>query len=173
MSINLDLLDIRAFLAVFDLASFGEAAELLNLSQPALSRRIQALEIRLGTALFERSTRHVTPTPSGRKLEPIARRVLDEFDYSILTVSDIGTRQSGHISIASIPSVAVRFLPAVMQKFNVHYPLIRLRIQDLPPEAGLESVKNGEVEFGINVIGSVESGLIFTPLLDDPYVLAC
>ena len=43
MSINFELLDLRAFLSVYDLGSFHQAAELLNLSQPALSRRIQGL----------------------------------------------------------------------------------------------------------------------------------
>lgn len=52
-----------------ELGSFNRAAELLNLSQPALSRRIQKLEDTLGVALFERSTRHVALTMAARFLE--------------------------------------------------------------------------------------------------------
>ncbi|HEY2527688.1 MAG TPA: LysR family transcriptional regulator [Xanthobacteraceae bacterium] len=111
MSINFERLDLRAFLAVFDLGTFHKAAELLNLSQPALSRRIQGLEARLGTHLLEHSTRHVAPTAAGRKLEPIARRMLDEFDSSLVSLNGIGERQSGQITIASIPSVATFLLP--------------------------------------------------------------
>src|SRR5215470_14242013 len=107
MSINFELLDLRAFLAVFDHSSFNKAAELLNLSQPALTRRIQALEARLGTALLERSTRHVIPTLAGRTLEPMARRLLSELDTSVLSISDLGAQQRGQISIASIPSAVV------------------------------------------------------------------
>src|SRR5277367_5153320 len=140
MSINFDLLDLRAFLAVFDFGSFHKAADLLNLSQPALSRRVQALEARLGTPLLERSTRHVAPTAAGRKLEPIARRLLDELDSSMQSISNIGERQSGQITIASIPTAAVYFLPRVIQKFNALYPLVRLRILDRSPQEGLDSV---------------------------------
>jgi len=62
VSINFELLDLRAFLAVFDLGTFHKAAELLNLSQPALSRRIQGFEARLGIHLLERSMRHAAAT---------------------------------------------------------------------------------------------------------------
>src|SRR5262249_56202764 len=99
MSINFELLDLRAFLAVFDHSSFNKAAELLNLSQPALSRRIQALEARLGTALLERSTRQVAPTSAGRRLEPMARRLLDEFDTSLLSITPIADRPTRHLPI--------------------------------------------------------------------------
>jgi DNA-binding transcriptional LysR family regulator len=173
MSINFELLDLRAFLAVFDHASFHKAAELLNLSQPALSRRVQGLEARLGTALFERSTRQVATTAVGRRLEPMARRLLDEFDTSLLSISGIGERQSGQITIASIPTAVIYFLPRVIKHFNLRYPQIRLRVLDRSPEEALESVLNGEVEFGINMIGSTETDLRFTHLMDDPYVLVC
>jgi DNA-binding transcriptional LysR family regulator len=173
MSINFELLDLRAFLAVFDHASFHKAAELLNLSQPALSRRVQGLEARLGTPLLERSTRQVAPTAAGRRFEPMARRLLDELDASLLSISGIGERQSGQITIASIPTAVVYFLPRVIKHFNARYPLIRLRVFDRAPQEGLESVVHGEVEFGINMIGSTETEVRFTHLMDDPYVLVC
>lgn len=173
MSINLEMLDLRAFLAVYEFGSFKEAAQLLKLTQPALSRRIQALESRLGVALLERSTRHVVPTLAGRKLEPIARRLLDELDLSIFSISDMGAQQRGQISIASVPAVASSFLPEAIKAFNRRFPHIRLRILDMSPQDGLESVLRGEVEFGINMVGATETDLIFTPLMDDPYVLVC
>ena len=173
MSINFELLDLRAFLAVFDLGSFHKAAEMLNLSQPALSRRVQGLEARLGTSLLERSTRQVAPTAAGRRLEPIARRLLDEFDASLLSISGIGERQSGHITLASIPTAVIYFLPRVIKHFNKQYPLIRLRVLDRSPQEGLECVIQGEVEFGINMIGATETDIRFTHLMDDPYVLVC
>jgi DNA-binding transcriptional LysR family regulator len=173
MRINFSLSDLRAFLAVFDLGNFHKAAEFLNVSQPALSRRLKTLEMRLGTALFERSTRNVRPTSAGRQFEPITRRLLDELDTSILSISGIGERQSGQITIASIPSAAVHFLPRVIKHFNRKYPLIRLRVLDRSPQEALECVVRGEAEFGINMIGAMEADVKFTPIASDPYVLAC
>jgi DNA-binding transcriptional LysR family regulator len=173
MSINFELLDLRAYLALFDIGSFHEAAELLNLSQPALSRRLQRLEARLGTPLLERTTRHVAPTAAGRKLEPMARRLLDELDSTLLSIRGIGERQSGHVTIASIPAAVTYFLPRVIKAFNSRFPLIRVSVLDRTPQEGLECVVRSQVEFGINMIGATEADIKFTHLLDDPYVLAC
>jgi DNA-binding transcriptional LysR family regulator len=110
---------------------------------------------------------------AGRTLEPMARRLLSELDMSVLSISDLGAQQRGQISVASIPSAVVRFLPRVIQKFHQRYPLIALRVHDLSPLEGLESVLRGEVEFGINMVGATETDVVFSPLMDDPYVLAC
>ena len=56
---NAELLDLKAFITVAEMGSFVRTAKALNLSQPALSRRIQKLEQSLGAPLLERSTRHV------------------------------------------------------------------------------------------------------------------
>ena len=76
MRLNFELLDLRAFLAVKDLGGFHKAADFLGLSQPALSRRIKALESAIGAPLFERSTRKVILTAIGRGLEPLVRRMV-------------------------------------------------------------------------------------------------
>lgn len=173
MRINFELLHLRIFLAVIDDGSFHKAAKLLNMSQPALSRRVRTLEERVGNLLFERTTRSVSLTIAGRKLEPIARRLLDELDASLPLIGDEGEQQSGQVTISSIPSAAAHFLPQVAKKFNHRYPLFRLRVLDRTPEEVLDCVVHGEVEFGINLVGATETDIIFTPLFEDPYVLTC
>ena len=173
MNINFELLDLRVFLAILDLHSFHKAAKQLNLSQPALSRRIQSLEERLGVPLLERSTRHVAPTAAGRTLEPMARRLLDELDSTLMSITGIGEHQSGYITIALIPTAALYFMPRVIQEFNSKYPRIGIRMLDRAPQECLDCVVHGEVEFGINMIGATEKDIIFTHLVDDPYVFVC
>lgn len=173
MRINFGLLDLRVFLAIFDCGHFHKAAELLNLSQPSLSRRLRTMEVRLGTPLFERSTRSVVPTSAGRQLEPMVRRLLDELDSSFLSISGLGKDRRGFVTISSIPNAAIFYIPRVFRQFNQQFPLIRLRVLDRSPQEVLECVMRGEAEFGINMIGSTESDVIFTPVMDDPYVLVC
>lgn len=173
MRINFELLDIRAFLAVVDLGGFHKAAEALNMSQPALSRRIQSLEAAIGAPLLERTTRHVAPTTVGRSLAPLARRLLDEFEESLLGTTGVGDRQTGQITLACVPTAVFYFLPRAIEQFNARFPQIRFRILDLSANDGLESVARGEAEFGINLTGSTDPDLSFTPLTDDPFVLAC
>lgn len=173
MRMNFELLDLRAFLAVFDTGSFHKAAGVLNLSQPALSRRIKALEHTIGAPLLERTTRRVAPTAVGRQLQPLLLRIIDELETSMLNMRETGNRQSGQVTIACVPTAAFYFLPQVIRRFNRQYPLIRLRIHDLSASEGLESVARGETEFGINMLGASERDLLFTPLMEDPFVLVC
>jgi DNA-binding transcriptional LysR family regulator len=173
MNSAIDLADLRGFVAVADLGAFHEAAEQLNLSQPALSRRVQKLEGALGVALFERTTRRVALTAVGRDFLPKARRLLDEFDASLLSVREIAERRSGQVNIACVPTAAYYFLPEVIKAFNAEYPQIRIRIVDEGANAVLQSVINGEVDLGINLLGGQEPEIDFEPLLQDPFVLAC
>ena len=173
MRINFELLDLRAFLAVVATGSFNRAAQSVHLSQSALSRRIKGLEEAVGSPLLERTTRRVELTTVGRQLHPLLERMLGEIETSILSVSETGTRQSGQVTLACVPTAAFYFLPQVIRAFNEQHPLIRFRILDLSAREGLESVARGETEFGINVLGLSEPDLRFTPLLKDPFVLAC
>jgi DNA-binding transcriptional LysR family regulator len=173
MNINFELLDLRAFLAVLDLGGFHKAAAALNLSQPALSRRIQALETAVGAPLLERTTRRVAATAIGRSVEPLARRLIEEFEESIESLTGTGSRRSAQVTLACVPTAAFYFLPRVIERFNKQYPHIRFRILDLSANEALESVARGEAEFGINLTGGSHPDLTFTPLIDDPFVLAC
>jgi len=170
---NFEFLDLRAFLAVLELSSFHEAATVLHLSPPALSRRIRGLEEAVGAQLIERTTRRVAPTQIGRELAPLVRRLVDEFEESILSISELGGRHRAQVTLASVPTAAFYFLPRVIEAFNHRFPGIRFRIMDLSANEGLDAVANGEVEFGINITGATRDDLIFTPLMEDPFVLAC
>ena len=102
---NFEFIDLKAFIAVAELGSFNRAAKALNLSQPALSRRIQKLEESLGATLLERSTRHVALTMVGRDFVPKVRRFLEDFENSVLGIRDLGARSGGQVSIASVPNI--------------------------------------------------------------------
>ncbi|SON56637.1 Morphology and auto-aggregation control protein [Hartmannibacter diazotrophicus] len=172
MSINCEILDLRAFLSVVELENFHRAAEALNLSQPALSRRIQKLEQVIGAPLLERTTRHVSVTAVGIELMPLVRRMLEEFDGSLFAVRDISPTRGGLVTIACLPTAAFYFLPTVIRQFNQEFPNIRFRILDLPATDGLQAVARGEVEFGINIMGTSDPDLTFERLVEDPFVLA-
>lgn len=173
MRINCEILDLQAFLAVLDVGNFHRAADLLNMSQPALSRRVKALELALGATLLERSTRRVTPTRIGRELEPMLRRLLCEFENCVFSLGDMGARHPGHLTIASVPTAASFFLPDVIKRFSALYPDIRFRILDMTAKDGLDSVFRGEAEFRVNFLGASRPELKFTPIIDDEFVLAC
>lgn len=173
MSINFDLGDLRAFIAVADLASFRAAAEAIHLSQPALSRRIDKLEEALGVRLFDRDTRNVELTAVGRDLARKARTLLDDLDEILLGVRDVAANRWGQVTLACIPSTVHYFLPAVLRAYHQRFPRIRVRVIDESANAVLSAVAHGEAELGLDMTGSDEPTLEFEPLLSEPFVAAC
>lgn len=173
MSMNFDLADLRAFVAVAELNSFRAAAESIHLSQPALSRRVEKLEIALGVRLFERTTRSVSLTAVGRDFSRKARSLLDDLENSLLSMHQVAASQLGEVVIACIPSAVYYFLPKVLRDYHEQYPKIRVRIIDDSANAVLEIVARGEADFGINIIGIQEPEIEFQAILKEPFVAAC
>lgn len=173
MSMNFDLADLRAFVAVAELNSFRAAAESIHLSQPALSRRVEKLEAALGIRLFERTTRSVSLTAVGRDFSRKARSLLDDLENSLLSMQEVAASQLGEVVIACVPSAVYYFLPQVLKEYHARYPKIRVRIIDDSANAVLESVTRGEADFGINIIGTQEPEIDFQAILTESFVLAC
>jgi DNA-binding transcriptional LysR family regulator len=173
MSMNFDLADLRAFVAVAEFNNFRAAADSIHLSQPALSRRIEKLEAALGVRLFDRTTRSVSLTAVGRDFSHKARRLLDDLEDSLLSMQAVAASQQGEVIIACIPSAVYYFLPKVLRTFHEQYPRTRVRIIDDSANGVLESVARGEADFGINIVGTQEPEIEFQVILKEPFVMAC
>ncbi len=170
---NFDLADLRAFVAVAKLGSFGAAAIELHLSQPALSRRIEKLESALGVRLFHRTTRKVDMTAVGREFSQRAMDLLNGLEESLLGIRDVAARVSGEVTIACIPSALRFFLPDILKEYHRRYPRIVVRIIDQGANDVLATVLRSEADFGLNYIGTQDPQLEFEPVLKEPFVVAC
>ncbi|HBQ0418442.1 TPA: LysR family transcriptional regulator [Klebsiella aerogenes] len=168
-----ELQGIQAFVKISELGSFTNASQSLHISQPALTRRIKKLEDILGTPLFDRTTRHVKLTAVGRNFLPKAQDLLNFYESSILGIKEIATHQTGMVTLSCLPTAAFYFLPSVIKDFNNYYPNIRIRILEHGANDCLESVLNGDADFGINMINITHSNISFTPLVNEPFILAC
>ncbi|WP_405280421.1 LysR family transcriptional regulator [Cobetia sp. Ld8] len=169
---RLEFLDLSAFVEVAENHSFNEAAERLHISQPALSRRIQKLEEILGAKVLERTTRRSRLTPVGRDFLPKARKLLEDYESSLVGVRELATHRKGVLTIACLPTAAFYFLPSVVREFNTAYPGIRIRILDVSANEGVERVVSGEADFGINMVSAHHPAVDFTSIYRDPFVLA-
>ena len=169
---NFDLADLRGFLAVADLGSFSAAAQALHLSQSALSRRVDKLELALGVQLFERTTRRVELSTIGRGFLPRARNVLNEVENALIGFHDLAYRLSGEVTIACVPSAVAYFLPDVIRQYHAKYPGIRVRVIDESSSAILTVVARGEADFGLTYIGTQDADVVFQPLLEEAFVVA-
>lgn len=173
MAIRFDLGDLQAFAAVAELGNFRKAAELVHISQPAFSRRIDKLEVALGVKLLDRNTRKVELTAVGREFARKTRQLLDDLDGTLLGIQEIAATRMGEVTVACVPSAAFYFLPQVVKQYHTQFPNIRVKIQDAGANEVLASVARGEADFGLNFIGSAEADLEFQTVLEEPFVAAC
>jgi DNA-binding transcriptional LysR family regulator len=165
--------DLRAFVTVGELQSFAAAAQALHLSQPALSRRISHLEGLLGVRLFDRTTRSVSLTVLGQQFLGEVRGLVADLDRSVLSLRDAAELEAGDVTVGCVFSAVHHFLPPVIRAFRDKYPRVLVRIIEEGADEVLASVKHGEADFAINYIGMQDPDVSFTPLLKEPYVLAC
>ena len=165
--------DLRAFVTVGELQSFAAAAQALHLSQPALSRRISHLEGMLGVRLFDRTTRSVSLTVLGQQFLGEMRGLVADLDRSVLSLRDAAELEAGDVTVGCVFSAVHHFLPPVIRAFRDKYPRVLVRIIEEGADEVLASVKHGEADFAINYIGMQDPDVSFTPLLKEPYVLAC
>ena len=170
---NITLRQLRVFLAVAQQQHFRRAAESLHLSQPAVSRHVAELEAELGLKLFDRNTREVVPTDTGRYLESAISRVLDELEGVLSHVHSESERRHGKVHVASVPTLSAGLMPPCIADCSRRYPDLVIQLHDEAQTMVLESVRGGEVDFGL-AIDPPTSGEFDTELiLRDPFVLVC
>jgi DNA-binding transcriptional LysR family regulator len=167
------LADLRAFITAAELRSFAAAAKTLHLSVPAFSRRISNLEARLGVRLFDRTTRSMELTLLGSRFLREITSAVQDLDRSVLGLRDAAQLEAGDVTIGCVFSAVHHFLPPVIDAYRERHPNVLVRIIEQGADGVFASVRHGEADFGINYIGMQESEVAFTPLLNEPYVLAC
>jgi DNA-binding transcriptional LysR family regulator len=172
---SLDLAELRAFCAAVDLGSLGRAARLLRVSQPALSKRMRAIEAVVGTPLVERSPRGITPTPAGEKLYVEARKLLAQAEAVDDLVRGL-TGEEAPVRLAASHTIAEFVLPGPLVDFE------RRRDRHLSLELMVansivvrELVRDGRADFGIAAVDALATNvgsLAETPFCDDEVILA-
>jgi len=168
----MDLLLLRSFLTVAERGAIGEAAVALNLSQPALSRRVGLLEEEFGTPLLERSGRGVVLTDAGRLVAREGRSLVERYEALKLDVARHQRLETGIVRIGGGATAVSHVLPAAIARFRRAYPTVRFFLR----EAGsreVETMVHGEtLDLGVVTLPvAPHSDLAVEPLLTDHIVL--
>ena len=169
--ISLD--DLRAFVAVAKHESFVSAAEELLITPPALSRRIKKLEDFVGDPLFERTTQMVDITPSGRVLLEHAIVLVRDFDSFRDFASRFVNNYAIQIRFACMWSTAGSVVPGLIRDYTRFHENAEFDVQDADAETVARLVLERQVDFGITMRPSEDDNLNFSPLCEDPIILAC
>lgn len=145
----MDINNLSAFIAVADKKSFSRSAESLKLTQPAVSKRIAALETELNTKLFDRIGRSVHLTEAGRMLLPSARQISAELARIEDVICNLGKEISGRLKLGTSEYIGTHKLPGILIKFRELFPKVEIDVQFAPSERTLSAVEDGTVELAL------------------------
>jgi DNA-binding transcriptional LysR family regulator len=158
---------VRGFVTVASTGSFTQAAEVLHLSQPALTTRIRQLEEALDLRLFDRNTRSVQLSDAGRMLLPIFLRLVGDLEGAVLKARERSKRANSTIRLACLPSCAATLLPELISRFRARFPDASFVVEDAINSQIRTLVRDGQVDFGIGAFEGDELDLAFDELFVD------
>ena len=168
----MDIAALKAFTAVADAGSFSLAAEHLFLTQPAVSKRVAALENELQARLFDRIGRGVTLTEAGATLLPRARNILLELEDSVRTLSNLSGAVRGTLRFATSHHIGLHRLPPVLKQFVHRYPHVRLDVRFMDSEEACHAVELGELELAIITLPPTPAPVLrVQKVWDDPLTI--
>lgn len=133
---------LEYFVAVAKAASFRRAAQKLQVSQPALTLQIAAMEEQMGVQLFDRSRAGTLLSPAGRELLPLARDILEHYQELADLAEGRGRDLVGSFRLGVSPTIGPNLLPRVLPRLHQRYPDLRLHVREEVPqllEVGLEA----------------------------------
>ena len=142
----MELQTLSYFLAVIDKGSFSAAARTLNITQPALTKRIRALETELGIQLFDRLPRGVAPTPYGETLARRARLIRLEVDNAAAEIDSLRGARTGNVRIGAGPSWVNDLLPRAIASIHRSHPEIRFQVHQLQDDRMFAALRDGELD---------------------------
>ena len=169
----MDIHGIQAFLSVSETGSFSRAADALFLTQPAVSKRIHALEHSLGIALFDRIGKSVRLTEAGHALLPSCRRIIEEVAESQRIISNLRETTSGSLGLATSHHIGLHRMPPVLREFSRRFPGVELRLSFMDSEQACQQILSGEIELAIITLpGEPDNRLELMPVWHDPLRIA-
>ncbi|GHD19531.1 LysR substrate-binding domain-containing protein [Tianweitania populi] len=144
-----ELSQLRCFVAVAEELHFGRAAERLNLTQPPLSRQIQALETSLGVKLFDRTSRSVRLTRTGQSFLSEARDLLRQAEGAALAARRTACGDAGTLTLGFTAASGYEFLPRLIQRFRAEAPDIDLILKEMVSAQQIDSLVAGRIDVGL------------------------
>jgi len=168
----LELSELHSFLVLTNHLHFGQAAEELRVSQPALTKQIQRLEAKVGGPLLTRGYRRVALTPAGEILRDRARSLLRESEIAEHMARLAVSGKAGLLRIGfGITSLAAG-LPDILTRFRQRFPQVHVSMRDMPTPDQVEALEDGNIDVGFVRLPIERTELASVPVLQETLVVA-
>ena len=165
MKRNFNIHDLRIFYTVVMAGSTRQAAQIMHLTQPAVSHAISRLESATGVQLFDRSYKTLRPTEAGQYLYSEAKFVLDELvriDEALHSIEQFGGRG---LRIAASPALALGYAPDAVRRYLDANGTRPFSIDIESSVQAISAVETMRADFGLGAVHRDSARLRFTPFL--------
>ncbi|NHC35801.1 LysR family transcriptional regulator [Scytonema millei] len=168
----MELHDLRYFVAVAEDLHFGRAAQRLHMTQPALSRQIQALEAELDVQLFRRSKRSVQLTIAGQTFFEEAKQILRHTEQAIQTTKRVARGEVGQLRLSFTASALRSVLPEIVRVFRERYPDVQLTMNERCTHDQVAAFHSHQVDVGFLYLPVDEKLLTLQPIAEEVWIVA-
>jgi len=159
---------LEYFVTIARSSNFRKAAAKLGISQPTLTNQVVAMEETLGVQLFERSRAGTLLSPEGRELLPVARDILDRYQYMMETALSSNRDMGGTFRLGVSPTIGPHLLPHLLPELHQRYPKLKLHLREGDPRDLEVGLSKGTFDLIMTVLPMESTDNRIRPLFTEP-----
>ncbi|AVL83796.1 LysR family transcriptional regulator [Klebsiella oxytoca] len=167
---TLNLGNLATFRLVIQRGSFSAAADVLGLSQPAVSLQVRQLEQFLQTRLLERTGRGIKATAAGIALLAHSDRIEQAVGAAVQSVSEFNREISGSVTLGSGATACIHLLPPLLLKLREQHPLLTVGVTTGNMLDIVRAVEENRLDLGLVTLPAIGRNLAVTPVIDEEFV---
>jgi DNA-binding transcriptional LysR family regulator len=168
----MEMHQVRYFLAAAKALSFTRAAEICNVSQPALTTAIKKLEAQLGSPLFHRDGRHIALTEFGRRMQPHLGQIVEQAKAAETVAKDFRLLNQVPIRVGIMSTIGPMRIAGLMAAIEKQSPGLETAVRDGAPEALAAQLDADELDMAIlNPLDGLGDNYRAEPLYSERYVV--
>lgn len=168
---NVEISQLKVFLAAAEEKNFSAAAKRLHLSQSAVSQNIQALEKAYGVELFLRRGRSVELSEEGESILPTAREVINAARLLEDSLQNVHNEVAGDLVIGCSTSAGKYLMPTLLSSFKRKYAAVRPQVKVMGRDTVYERLLNETIPIGVASKRLEHRELECVPLFEDRVIL--
>jgi DNA-binding transcriptional LysR family regulator len=144
---------LRLFLVVLEEGSLRRAADRLRISQSAITRQMQSLELDLGGRVLERTSAGVRPTNGGQALAERAKTLLSDFDSTMAEVRRLNRGENERLRIGYLASAVQEYLGPALAVVRRAYPKLKVKMLDQTPGEMIIALRQDKIDLALTLLG--------------------
>jgi len=163
------------FIEVATHLSFSKAAEVLFMSQPAISKHMKALEALYQTTLFERTGNTISLTKGGQLLFTRlkeARKIQNQLEFELSTLKN-QLSAKGELKLGASTTVALYIIPKILSAFHQRYPHVKISLLNRNTDTITKALVDQDIDIGIVEGKKKNSSILYQPFITDEVVAVC